>query len=132
MPHYSQRSKDRLLTCDHRIQAVFNTVIMVFDNTIICGHRSRLEQTQAFESGNSKLPWPQSKHNHMPSYAVDAIPYPIDCDDRERMSFFAGHVLQAAKDKGIRLRWGGDWDMDTEVDDNRFDDLVHFELVLDY
>jgi peptidoglycan L-alanyl-D-glutamate endopeptidase CwlK len=28
-----------------------------------------------------------------------------------------------------RLRWGGDWDMDTKVSDNDFDDLVHFELV---
>jgi len=27
------------------------------------------------------------------------------------------------------LRWGGDWDRDTQVDDNNFDDLVHFELV---
>jgi len=29
---------------------------------------------------------------------------------------------------GIRLRWGGDWDGDTELDDNKFDDLPHFEL----
>jgi hypothetical protein len=28
----------------------------------------------------------------------------------------------------IPLRWGGDWDSDTEVNDNGFDDLVHFEL----
>ena len=28
----------------------------------------------------------------------------------------------------INLRWGGDWDQDTEVKDNRFDDLGHFEL----
>ena len=30
---------------------------------------------------------------------------------------------------GVRLRWGGDWDSDLEVDDNDFDDLPHFELV---
>ena len=30
---------------------------------------------------------------------------------------------------GIDLRWGGDWDRDTEVRDNTFDDLVHFEIV---
>jgi hypothetical protein len=30
---------------------------------------------------------------------------------------------------GIELRWGGDWSMDFEVKDNRFDDLVHFEIV---
>jgi len=30
---------------------------------------------------------------------------------------------------GVTLRWGGDWDRDTEVQDNSFDDLVHFEIV---
>jgi hypothetical protein len=29
---------------------------------------------------------------------------------------------------GIKIRWGGDWDMDTETKDNNFDDLVHFEI----
>ena len=31
--------------------------------------------------------------------------------------------------KGIPLRWGGDWDVDTELKDNDFDDLPHFELL---
>ena len=29
---------------------------------------------------------------------------------------------------GIDLIWGGDWDGDTDLNDNNFDDLVHFEL----
>jgi len=29
---------------------------------------------------------------------------------------------------GLKIRWGGDWDMDTQTKDNKFDDLVHFEL----
>ena len=44
------------------------------------------------------------------------------------MSYFAGVVKGIASQMGIGIRWGGDWDMDTEVKDNRFDDLVHFEL----
>jgi len=28
----------------------------------------------------------------------------------------------------MKIRWGGDWDMDTQTKDNKFDDLVHFEL----
>ena len=35
----------------------------------------------------------------------------------------------ANKAMGINLRWGGDWDRDTEVRDNDFDDLVHFKIV---
>ena len=30
---------------------------------------------------------------------------------------------------GVEIRWGGDWDSDTQVKDNKFDDLVHFELI---
>jgi len=29
----------------------------------------------------------------------------------------------------ISIRWGGDWNMDTYVKDQRFNDLPHFELV---
>jgi len=67
--------------------------------------------------------------------AVDAIPYPIAWDDHDRMRYFAGWVMMCAKflrekgDISHGLRWGGDWDQDTEVKDNRFQDLVHFELV---
>ena len=78
--------------------------------------------------GNSKVKWPKGKHNKVPSVAVDAIPYPIDWGDRERMSYFAGYVQGISTQMEIPLRWGGDWDQDTELKDNRFDDLVPFEL----
>ena len=54
--------------------------------------------------------------------------YPIDWEDRERFSYFAGFVKGVAWRLNIRVRWGGDWDGDTELSDNNFDDLVHFEL----
>ena len=44
------------------------------------------------------------------------------------MTYFAGMVMGIAKAKGIGLRWGGDWDQDTEVKDNGFDDMPHLEL----
>jgi hypothetical protein len=28
----------------------------------------------------------------------------------------------------LKIRWGGDWDMYTKTKDNKFDDLVHFEI----
>ncbi len=51
------------------------------------------------------------------------------------MTYFAGFVMATAKqlkDKGLithDMRWGGDWDRDTEVKDNVFQDYPHFELV---
>ena len=129
MPAFSDSSLTRLRQCDHRLQGVFDFVIQTFDCTILSGHRGRREQEQAFAAGNSKLRWPDSKHNSVPSMAVDAAPYPIDWDDRERATLFAGYVLGVAAARGIRLRWGGDWDRDTEVRDTEFDDLWHFELI---
>ena len=129
MPRFSERSRRNLSQCDERLQRVFNEVIKHFDCTVITGHRSKVEQNIAFRAGKSKLRFPQSKHNRMPSLAADVMPYPIDWNDRERMTLFAGRVLGIAQMMGVTLRWGGDWDRDTEVKDNRFDDLVHFEIV---
>lgn len=128
MPRFSRKSKAKLDTCDERLQGVFKEVVKHFDCTIIEGHRGKEKQNEAYKKGNSKLKYPHGKHNKIPSIAVDVIPYPIDWEDRERMSYFAGFVLGIARSKGITLRWGGDWDMDTKVKDNKFDDLVHFEI----
>lgn len=129
MPVFGDRSKRNLNQCHPDLQRVFNEVIKHFDCTVITGHRSKVEQNIAFRSGKSKLRFPQSKHNKLPSLAADVVPCPINWDDRERMTFFAGQVIATARALGVTLRWGGDWDRDTEVKDNRFDDLVHFEIV---
>ena len=33
---------------------------------------------------------------------------------------------------GINLRWGGDWNQNWEVNDNKFDDFPHFEIKEEY
>ncbi|UZJ37345.1 M15 family metallopeptidase [Prosthecochloris sp. SCSIO W1103] len=135
MPRFSALSNERLGECDFRLQRLFREVIRHFDCVVLCGHRNRAEQERAFSEGTSKVGWPKSKHNKYPSHAVDVAPYdmppvgPVNWQDRERMTFFAGFVLATAKQLGINIRWGGDWDRDTQVRDNRFDDLVHYELV---
>ena len=129
MPHFSTESLDELGTCDDRLQSIFNEVIKQFDCSILDGHRGEEEQNEKYRNGLSKLQYPNSKHNSEPSLAVDAAPYPIDWHDRERFCYFAGYVKGIARLMGIELRWGGDWDRDTEVKDNNFDDLPHFELV---
>lgn len=128
MHHYSHRSLSRLATCHPDLQAVFHAVIHHVDCSILEGHRPRADQDAAFARGQSKLRWPQSNHNQTPSRAIDAAPWPIDWEDRDRFHLFGGVVLGIAKQKGIALRWGGDWDGDFQVRDNSFDDLVHFEL----
>ncbi len=104
-------------------------VIKHYDCTIICGHRTKEQQEKAYKDGNSKVQFPHGRHNKKPSNAVDVAPYPIDWNDRDRFHLFAGFVLGIAASMGKTLRWGGDWDMDKDLKDNKFDDLVHFELI---
>jgi len=129
MPEFSDTSLARLATCDPRLQEVFHEVVRRFDCTILEGHRDKERQNRMVAEGRSKVRWPDGKHNTVPSMAVDVTPYPVVWDDRERQTLFAGYVLATAKAMDIDLRWGGDWDRDTEVRDNSFDDLVHFEIV---
>lgn len=129
MPSFGKSSQDKLATCDPRLQKVFNEVIKYFDCTVIEGHRGEEAQNKAFAEGKSKLKYPQGKHNKIPSLAADVLPYPIDWNDTNRMRYFAGFVVGIAATMGIKLRWGGDWNQNTELKDNSFNDLPHFELV---
>jgi len=147
MPHFSETSKARLGTCHADLRAVFHEVIRIFDCKVIYGHRTPEEQFELFKRGRrlENDIWvienilevvtykdgfdDKSNHNIIPSDAGDIAPYPINWKDINRMYFFAGHVLMIAKYHGIILRWGGDWDMDTQIKDQNFNDLVHFERI---
>ena len=128
MPRFGKRSKQRLSTCDERLQEVFNEVIKYVDCSVLEGHRGKERQNQLYKEGKTKVTYPKGRHNASPSLAVDVAPYPIDWNDRERFTLFAGFVIGMANRMGYTLRWGGDWNMNFEVDDNKFDDFPHFEL----
>ncbi len=129
MPSFSARSRERLETCDQRLVAVFDEVVKHFDCTILEGWRSEEDQNEAFRTGRSKLKYPDGKHNQKPSFAVDVAPYPVDWENLDRFRYFAGFVMGIASQMGTRLRWGGDWDGDTEMRDQKFVDLPHFEVL---
>ena len=128
MPRFGRRSKNALHSCDERLIKVFDEVIKTVDCSVLEGHRGQSKQDKYYEEGKSKVKYPSGRHNKLPSMAVDVAPYPIDWNDRERFHLFAGFVLGIAKSMGINLRWGGDWNQNWFVDDNKFDDFPHFEL----
>ena len=128
MAKFGRRSKERLKSCDKKLQKVFNEVIKHVDCSVLEGHRSAERQNKLYDEGKTKVRYPNGRHNADPSRAVDVVPYPIDWDDRERFHLFAGFVIGIARSMNIKLRWGGDWNMNFEVDDNKFDDFPHFEL----
>ena len=128
MPRFGNRSKKNLASCDKKLQKVFNEVIKHVDCSVLEGHRDEYRQNKLFDEGKTKVKFPMGRHNSSPSRAVDVTPYPVDWDARARQTLFAGFVLGIALSMGIKLRWGGDWDQDFQVVDNRFDDFPHFEL----
>ena len=128
MPKFGKLSKSRLFTCDRDLILVFDIVIQTFDCSILCGHRNKDDQGKAFLEGVSKVKWPKSKHNSIPSKAVDAAPYPLNWKDEERIVYFAGFVMGVANGLGVELKWGGDWNKNWKTEDEKFRDLCHFEL----
>jgi len=128
MPSFGKKSQEKLNTCDPRLVELFETVIEDFDCSVLEGYREKEAQNRAFDEGKSKLKFPEGNHNRYPSLAVDVAPYPIDWKDRDRFHYFAGFVKGIASQLGLDIRWGGDWDSDTQTKDNNFDDLPHFEV----
>lgn len=128
MPSFSKRSLEKLGTCSQDLQNICYEVIKHFDFSVVCGHRNKADQDAAFKAGNSKLQFPNSKHNSYPSKAIDIIPYPVDYKDERAFYYLAGLMKMVAIAQGKRLRWGGDWNGDNNFKDNKFNDLGHFEL----
>ena len=122
-------SKAQLLTCHpDLIRLVVDVVAQIDagalayagirDVSVLCGHRTEAEQNACFNAKppTSKLPWPKSKHNSLPSRAVDMVPYPVDWKDGNHEHVLRGFVLARAWALGIKIRvisW----------------DLPHYELV---
>lgn len=121
MPKFSDSSKKRLATCHDDLQRLFNDVIQYTDCTVLDGHRDQAAQDDAFINGYSKVEWPDSNHNVLPSMAVDVVPYPIDWDNIERFKRFASYVKKTADEMCIEVRWGGDF--------KTYFDGPHYELV---
>lgn len=86
--------------------------------------RDEASQNAAFDSGASKLRWPDSKHNKM----IDSKPY-SEAIDIFQLSpthgaiFDPGYCLKVREASvlgGFKLRWGGDF--------KEIGDQCHFEL----
>lgn len=138
MPSFSETSKQRLATCDPRLQAVLNEAIKFVDFIVIIGHRGQAEQDEAFRTGKSQKRWPDGNHNASPSRAVDIAPYfpdtkTIDWGDMIAFGRLMGIVGLIAKQLGVNLRFGLDWDGDwhsVNRDPNEhFLDAPHVELL---
>lgn len=158
MPVLGYKSKAILATCHPLLQKLLTKAIERADFGVLCGNRGEKEQNDAYKNGFSKLKFGESLHNTTPSEAVDLAPYYADSPimrwgtiqeynaseflrtkyhsfDEYKQSVFdeykrlARVIFEVAAELGIKIRWGGDWNMNGRTDDERFLDLCHFELV---
>lgn len=128
MPSFSASSQKALETTHPLLQEILQEAIKHIDFSVLEGWRSAERQDALWEMGLSKKKAGESRHNSWPSEAVDIAPYPIDWEDTERFVFLAGVVWLVAKQHGVEIRWGGDWDSDKMMKDENFRDYGHFEL----
>lgn len=124
---FSVRSKKNYDQLHKDLQLILDEAIKIMDFAITTGHRNKVDQDEAFAKKVSKKKFPESKHNVYPSHAVDIHPYPIDYEDLSRYYYLAGIMKGIALSKGVKIRWGGDWDSDNDFKDQFFNDLGHFE-----
>lgn len=123
-------SIERLKDVHPLLRTVIFEAIKLYDFTVVWGYRGKAAQDVAYESGASKQPWPTSKHNSIPSLAVDLAPWPAVYDAHPLdFAFMAGVVATVAQQLRIDVRWGGDWNMNLTSKDENFKDLGHFELL---
>ena len=109
---YSASSKKKIGTMHPDLQAILYDAIEIMNLTAVWGYRGELDQNIAFDKGNSKLRFPESDHNRMPSKAGDVIPYPEGWKaSREQFMFMQGILRGIAHKRGIRLKPLINWDL---------------------
>lgn len=126
MPVFSKKSAERLATCHPDLQAVCKELIKQYDFSVLEGRRGEREQNEAFKKGTSRVRYPYSAHNKIPSLAVDIAPYPIDWDNIYRFNEMiirfdtVANMLRAEGVISSDFIYGGKW--------NNLPDWPHIEI----
>jgi len=126
MPNFGDASKASRAKLHPKLQELVDAAIKEIDFKILDATRGRAAQEKAFAQGNSKAKFGQSAHNYVPAIAADLFPAPYDWNNRQAFINLSKVVLRIAKEKGIPIRWGGDWNGDGNLSDGW--DMPHYEL----
>ena len=121
-----QRSRERLKGVHPDLVKVVERAIELteYDFSVVEGVRSLETQKAYVAKGVSKT----MNSRHLTGHAVDL--YPVGRPTPwERCHAIKDAMFEAARELGVSIRWGGDWDMDGDSKDERFYDGPHFELL---
>lgn len=125
---FSQRSLNNLKGVHPDLVKVATKALeySAVDFVVTEGVRTIERQKQLVAQGKSKT----MNSRHITGHAIDIVPVSgsgallwNQCPD------VAQAMFEAAKELGIPIRWGGDWDMDGDSKDEKFYDGPHFELL---
>jgi peptidoglycan L-alanyl-D-glutamate endopeptidase CwlK len=120
--------------------------IGLVDFAVICGVRTQAEQNALYAQGRTKpgkiVTWTRnSNHRVNPAtgfgHAVDLFPGTWEIIDNKKTpeiddayALVNRAMMQAAKELGVKIRWGANWDGDKMIREKGETDNPHFELVL--
>jgi len=149
MNNLRDRDQRMLNTCSANLILLISTVCEYRNLRVLCGRRGEKEQNDHYNKKRSKVKYPDSPHNKLPSKGLDISPEPIPDnwgaiswslipkkyrnrigrEIKELCEFYNlnGYIEATADQLGIKIRQGHDWDGDHEFNDQTFDDLVHNE-----
>lgn len=97
------------------------------DFRVIEGVRTEERQRQLVRNGASQT----LNSRHITGHAVDCAPLVngvIPWNDQSKFKAVSDAMFQAAKELGVKIRWGGDWNENGRSNDEKFYDGPHFEL----
>lgn len=121
-------SAARLRAAHPLLQRLFEAVAARTPIIILESQRGRAAQEEAFRKGNSKAHFGDSAHNWNPSVALDVASKPLDWNDRKAFIALSVVVFDEARRLNIPIRWGGDWNGNGVLTDEKLSDLPHYEL----
>lgn len=124
-----QGGEEKLRTLHPNLSRLVRAVAETWDVIILETSRTPDRQAELVADGKSKTM--QSKHLVQAdgyAHAVDLAPMPVDWNRLPRWYYFGGFCLAIAGTMGMDVIWGGDWNNNTEVTDQSFNDLDHLEL----
>lgn len=133
------RSLQRLTGVDDRLVRVVKRAIQItpVDFTVIEGKRTLVRQQQLYAQGRTDKSKPivtwTMKSKHIDGLAVDVGPLmpdgsDIDWDNKRAFDLISKAMFDAAKELGVPLRWGADWDKDGKPRERGESDSPHFEI----
>ena len=134
---YGKTSRKNRDSCAPPLMAVMDLGLSCspVDIAIVRGWSPEDVQNMLFARGLSTKKWPNSEHNFLldgkpHSKAFDFAPYVdgIPWNDTHAFALVAGVFFAAAQELGVKLRWGGDWNMNGLTPDQSFMDWGHLEI----